>query len=148
MMTCAARTSLHVERLAALRLAGRIEGDLLHPRLGLAQQLLAAALEHLAALVDRDRLLERDLALLESLDDRLELLDRPLEGELADVRVVGFGHVSIQETRDSGTASSQMMDCPVKPGNEEKPGLPALPAHQGFHVDGDRLRQPLQVVAA
>src|SRR5579883_584621 len=84
--------SLHIERLGASRLAGGVEGDLLHPRLGLAQQLLAAALERLAALVDRDRFLERHLAFLEPLDDRFELLDRLLEGEPADVCVVGFAH--------------------------------------------------------
>src|SRR5262249_45044019 len=51
--------SLHIERLGPLRPAGGVEGDLLDARLGLLQQLLAAALERLAALVDRDRLLER-----------------------------------------------------------------------------------------
>src|SRR5437588_656048 len=53
-------TLFHVERLGAGRLARRIERDLLHPCFGLAQQLLAAALERLAALVDGDRFLERD----------------------------------------------------------------------------------------
>src|SRR5215470_16371902 len=71
----------NVERFGAGRLAGGIEPDLLHPSLGLAQQLLATALERLAALVDGNRLLERHLALLEPLDDRLELLDRLLEGQ-------------------------------------------------------------------
>src|SRR5262245_43445272 len=54
----------NVERLGAGRLAAGIEPDLLHPSLGLAEQLLAAALERLAALVDCDRLLERHLPLL------------------------------------------------------------------------------------
>src|SRR5262252_5843005 len=40
---------LDVERLSSGRLAGSIERDLLHARLGLPQQFLAAALEHLAA---------------------------------------------------------------------------------------------------
>src|SRR5262245_56481322 len=81
-----------VERLGAGRLAGGIEPDLLDPSLGLAQQLLAAALECLAALVDGDRLLERHLALLEPFDDRFELLDRPLEGQALDVGMGGVGH--------------------------------------------------------
>src|SRR5262245_37289745 len=81
-----------VERLGAGRLAGGIEPDLLHPSLGLAQQLLAAALERLAALVDGNRLLERHLALLEPLDDRFELLDRPFEGQALDVGMGGVGH--------------------------------------------------------
>src|SRR5262245_8858703 len=82
----------NVERLGAGRLAGGIEPDLLHPSLGLAQQLLATALERLAALVDGDRLLERHLALLEPLDDRFELLDRLLEGQALDVGMGGVGH--------------------------------------------------------
>src|SRR5262245_41884575 len=81
-----------VERFGSGRLAGGIERDLLHPRLGLPQQLLAAALERLAPLVDGDRLLERHLALLEPLDDRFELLDRPLEGEALDVGMGVVGH--------------------------------------------------------
>jgi len=76
---------LDVERLGAGRLAGGIERDLLHPRLGLVQQLLAAALEQLAAFIDGDRFLERHLAFLEPLDDGLELLDGALEGEKLDV---------------------------------------------------------------
>src|SRR5580700_5676340 len=71
-----------VKRLGAGRLAGGVERDLLHPRLGLPQQLLAAALEELAAFIDGDRFLQRNLAFLQPLDDRLELIDRPLEGQL------------------------------------------------------------------
>src|SRR5689334_13659633 len=63
--------SAHVERLGALRLAGSVERDLLDARLGLLEQFLAAALERFAALVDRDRFLERHLAFLEPLDDGL-----------------------------------------------------------------------------
>src|SRR5215216_2463168 len=48
------RHLFHVERLGPGRLAGGIERDLLDPRRGLTQPLLAAALEHFAALVDRD----------------------------------------------------------------------------------------------
>jgi hypothetical protein len=43
-------------------------------------------------LVDGDRLLERHLALLEPLDDRFELFDRPLEGEALDVGMDIVGH--------------------------------------------------------
>ena len=85
------RDSLHVERLGSGRLAG-IEGDLLHPRLGLAQQFLAAALQRLAALVDRDRLLERHGAALELLHDLLEFGERLLEAELLDVGIGIVGH--------------------------------------------------------
>src|SRR5580692_10280980 len=92
MQRASAASSLHIERLGALRLAGGVEGDLFHARLRLAQQFLAAALEHLAALVDRDRLLERHLAFLEPLDDRLELLDRLLEAQFLYVRMVVLGH--------------------------------------------------------
>src|ERR1700746_67067 len=81
-----------VERFGSGRLAGGIERDLLHPGLGLPQQLLAAALEPLAALVDGARLLERPLALPEPLDDRFELFDRPLEGEALDVGMGVVGH--------------------------------------------------------
>src|SRR6185437_8154562 len=84
--------SVDVERFGAGWLAGRVERDLLHACLGLTQQFLTAPLERLAALVDRNRLLERDLAFLEPLDDRLQFLDRPLEGQFLDVGVVVFGH--------------------------------------------------------
>src|SRR5579871_3400298 len=73
--------SLHVERLGAGRLAAGIERDPFDPRLGLPQQVLAAALERLTALVDHDRFFERHLALFKPLHDRFELLDRALEGE-------------------------------------------------------------------
>src|SRR5712691_2642154 len=82
----------HVQRLGPGRLAAGIERDFFDPRLGLAQQLLAAALERLAALVDGDGLLERHLALFEPLDDRFELLDRLLEGQALDVGMGGVGH--------------------------------------------------------
>src|SRR5947208_2478215 len=77
--------SADVERFGAGRLAGGIERDLLDPRLGRPQKLLAAALEGLAALVDRDRFLERHPALFEPLDDRFKLLDRAFERECLDV---------------------------------------------------------------
>ena len=48
-------TLFDVERLAAGRLALRVEGDLLDARLGLAQKILTTALERLAALIDGDR---------------------------------------------------------------------------------------------
>src|ERR1700729_1748857 len=47
-----------VQRLGAGRLALRIERDFFHAGFGLAQQILAAAFERLAALVDGDRFLE------------------------------------------------------------------------------------------
>ena len=53
----------------------------------------AAALQRLAALIDRDRFLERHLAVLEPLHDRFELLDRALEGEFFDVALRIFGHI-------------------------------------------------------
>src|ERR1700733_7895734 len=93
--SAAARTEqelLPIQRLGAGRLAGRVERDLLDTRLGLAQQIFAAALERLAALVDGDRFLERHLALFEPLDDRLELLDRPLERQFRDIGVVVLRH--------------------------------------------------------
>src|SRR4051812_20960384 len=80
---------LHIERLGAGRLARSIERDLFHARFGLAQEFLAALLERLAALVDEDRLFERDLAFLEPLDDRFELLDGALEGQALDVGIEG-----------------------------------------------------------
>src|SRR4051812_745692 len=51
--------SIHVERLGSGWFAGRIKRDLLDACLGLAQQLFAAALERLAALVNHHRLFER-----------------------------------------------------------------------------------------
>ena len=40
----------------------------------------------------RDRFLERHFAPSSSLDDRFELLDCLLEGQLLDVGVTGLGH--------------------------------------------------------
>src|SRR5262249_23324179 len=83
---------LYVERFGAGRLARGIEGDLLDARLGLAQQLLAAALERFAALVDGNRFLERDVAALELLHDRLELGQRLLERQRLHVGIGLFRH--------------------------------------------------------
>src|SRR5580704_6466439 len=94
-----ARRLRDVKRLGAGRLAGGIERDPLYPRLGLAQQLLAAALEQLAALIDGDRFLERHLAFLEPLDDRFKLLDGALEGQLRDVGIGLIGHDRFQLRR-------------------------------------------------
>src|SRR5262245_29744740 len=83
---------LHVEGLRPGRVAGSVEGDLFDPRLRLTQELLAAALEHLAALVDRDRFLERNIAAFELLYDRFELGQRLFEGQLVRVGIHGVGH--------------------------------------------------------
>src|SRR5262249_46134816 len=85
-------TLLHVEGLRPGRVAGSVEGDLFDPRLRLTQELLAAALEHLAALVDRDRFLERNIAAFELLYDRFELGQRLFEGQLVRVGIHGVGH--------------------------------------------------------
>src|SRR5215471_16876305 len=85
----------HVQRLGALRLAGSIERDLLDPRFGLPQQVLAAPLEGFAALIDGDRFLKWHLAVFEALDDRLQFLDRPLEAQLVDIGEVFFGQVRL-----------------------------------------------------
>src|SRR4029077_14863114 len=50
---------LHVERYGAVRLAARIGRDLVDAGLRLAQQFLAAALQGLAALIDRYRFFQR-----------------------------------------------------------------------------------------
>jgi hypothetical protein len=68
------RALLDVERFASGWFALSVERDLLDARLGLPQQLLAAALKRFTALVYRDRFLERHLALFEPLDDRFETL--------------------------------------------------------------------------
>ena len=46
------------------------------------------ALERLAALIAADRGLELDIALLQAIDDTLELLQRLLEAHILDVGVV------------------------------------------------------------
>src|SRR5438067_643607 len=90
--SCAQSSSADVQRFGARGFPGRIESDLLDPRLGLAQQFLAAALECFAALVDRDRLLEWHLALLEPLDDRFKLVKRPFERQRANIAIGTVGH--------------------------------------------------------
>ena len=85
--------SLHVERLRARDLTVGAGGDLVDTGFGLPQQFLAAPLQGFAALIDGDRFLQRHLAFLEPLDDRFQFLDRALEGERLDVRLVVFGHI-------------------------------------------------------
>src|SRR6516164_8514099 len=85
---CGAPRLFYVERFGALGLAGGVEGDLFDPCLRLAQQLLAAALESFAPLIDRDRFFERHLAFFEPLDDRLEFLDRAFETQGFDIGVL------------------------------------------------------------
>src|SRR3989440_9754712 len=84
---------LHVQRLCADRLAGGIERDFFHPRFRKPQQFLAAALQRLAAFVDRDRFLERHIAALELLHDLLKLRERLLEAESFDVGICSVGHL-------------------------------------------------------
>src|SRR5690242_17447754 len=86
--------SAEVERLSSGRLAAGVERDLLHARFRLLEQLFAARLERLAALVHGDGLLERHLAALELAHDRLELRDRRLEGHRLHVGIRLFGHLS------------------------------------------------------
>src|SRR5258708_4973697 len=83
---------VNVQWLGSGGVSGRIQGDFLDGGLGLPQQFLAAALERLAALVDRYRLFEGHFALLEPFDDRFQLFDGPLERQLFDVGVGGLGH--------------------------------------------------------
>src|SRR5260370_13640358 len=84
-----ANGSADVEGLGAGRLTASVERDLLDPDFGLAEQLLAAPLERFAALVDRHRFLERNIAPLELLHDGFELGERLLERQLRHVGVVG-----------------------------------------------------------
>jgi hypothetical protein len=89
----ASRLVVDVERLGAGRLAVLIERDLLDARLGLAQQRVTMGLQRLAPLVDEDRCFQLDIALLQAIDDGLELLERLLETHGFDVGMVGrFGH--------------------------------------------------------
>src|SRR5471032_3246657 len=87
-----------IGRLARDRTVGR-EADLLDLHLGLGQLLLAVALQQRAALVSGDGLVQLGLALLELLDDRLQLLQRVLEREAGDVleKYGFFGHGSLVE---------------------------------------------------
>src|SRR5882672_10302048 len=78
-----------VERLARDAALG-VAGDFLHPHLGVGEQRLAALLQRLAALVNLDRFLERDVALLEPLHDRLQFGERLLERQRGDVGMSFF----------------------------------------------------------
>src|SRR5690242_19229638 len=85
-----------VQGLGSGRLAAGIGGDLVDPRLGLTQQLLAPPLQGLAPLIDRDGLFQRNLAIFQALDDRFELFDRALEGQALHIGVGVFNHVSFE----------------------------------------------------
>src|SRR5216683_2356786 len=78
-----------VERLARDAALG-VAGDFFHPHLGIRKQRLAALLQRLAALVNLDRFLERDVALLQPLHDRLQFGERLLERQRGDVGVSLF----------------------------------------------------------
>src|SRR5689334_16569216 len=81
----------HVERLGPGRLSRGIKRDVLDARFGEAQKLLATTLERFTTLVDRNRFLQRYLAVLEPLDDGFELLDRAFERQAGDVGVRALG---------------------------------------------------------
>src|SRR5262249_49269899 len=74
---------------------------------------LAAALENLAALVNGNRLLQRHLAFLESLDDRFQLLDRTLEGQPGNIGMGIFGHEHVSMSRRGYIAPSAMRLPPL-----------------------------------
>src|SRR6185295_9899181 len=131
--------SLHVERLGSGDLAVGIGGNLVDAGLGLPQKFFAAALQRLAALVDRDRFLERHVAVLQPLHDRFELLDRALEGELFDVALGIFGHIEFPNAPSKGAESNKFLGAYC--GGD-------LRAHQCGDMRRNRLFQPLQVVAA
>jgi hypothetical protein len=95
-MPALSTSSLYIERLTAGWSAAGIERDLLDPRLSLAQQILAAALEHLATFVNGNRFLKRHLALFEAFDDRFEFFDRPFEGHMPDIAVVFLCHRALR----------------------------------------------------
>src|SRR2546422_2506207 len=101
--------SLHVERLGPGDLAVGIGGNLVDAGLGLPQQFLAAALQRLATLIDRDRFLERHLAVLQPLHDRFELLDRALEGEFFDVHLGIFGHIKFPNAPPKSAESNTFL---------------------------------------
>ncbi len=68
--------------------------DLLHLRLGGLQQPVAMTPQRLAARIELDALLQRDIAPLQPSDDLFKFLQRGLEGEIADGRfaaVMGQG---------------------------------------------------------
>src|SRR5437016_13394351 len=99
--------SVDVERLGSGRLSAGVERDLLDTGLGLAQQLLAAALEAFAALIDGNRLLKRNFPFLKSLHDGFKLLDGAFEGQALDVVVVAFGHACFRLSAIRGQYFSQ-----------------------------------------
>src|SRR4051794_12068845 len=85
--SCASRSivSTGIEGLQPRRLAIASEGDLLDPRLCVLQPRLAVSPQPVAFLVERDRLVERRLALLERANDLLEPRKRGLEAQSANV---------------------------------------------------------------
>src|SRR4051812_5848417 len=77
--------STGIERLQPRRLAVVAERDLLDPRLRVLEPRLAMPLQPIAFLIQRDRLVERRLALLERAHDLLEPRKRGLEAQLPDI---------------------------------------------------------------
>src|SRR5262249_15804181 len=84
--------SIALERLAAGGLSAGVYVYFLKPSLSLAEQFLEACLQSLAALVNGDGFLKRHFAFFQALDDRFQLLDRPLEGHFLNIGVV-LGHI-------------------------------------------------------
>src|SRR4051812_48914483 len=81
--------SIGIERLEAGGLAVAAEGDLLDARLRVLEASLAVTLEPVAFLIERDRLVERRLALLQRTHYLFEALQRILEAQLAGVCSIG-----------------------------------------------------------
>src|SRR6185436_4784787 len=98
--------SLHVERLGPGDLAVGIGGNLVDAGLGLPQKFFTAALQRLAALIDRDRFLERYLAAFKLRYDRFKLLHRTLEGEFFDVHLSVFGHIEFPDAPANSAESN------------------------------------------
>src|SRR4051794_10227333 len=89
---------LNVQWLRAGHLAVGVGRDLVDPRLRLPQQFLAASLQGFSAFVDRNRFLQRHLAIFQSLDDGLEFFERALEAQLLDIRLCIFGHILVPDS--------------------------------------------------
>ena len=127
----------HIKRDGTGRLALSVEGNLFHARFGLAQQILAAALERFAALVDGDGSFERHFAFFQPLDDQFQFIDRALERHLFDI--AGLFYVILRH-------GCLYLGFRLR-GSERKVNA-QLAAHQRGDVSGDRIAKRLQVVTA
>src|SRR5690606_22795114 len=102
---------LAVQRLGPGRLAVARKANLFNLVLGSLQQAVAMRLQRLSALVDADRLVERDVAALKVVNDLLQCIERLLEAHLRDILIRLVSHDYPFISRPTWAATENASPC-------------------------------------